>query len=311
MSEVAIEARSLTRRFGELVAVDRVSFSIRYGEIFGFLGSNGAGKSTAIRMLCGILAPTEGTAMVGGFDVNKDPERVKESIGYVCQRFSLYSDLTVNENLEFFGRVYGLPEEKLRQRIEEVFKLTGLDQHRGQFVSTLSGGWKQRLAVANAFLHEPRILFLDEPTAGIDPLSRRALWEMLYLLADKGVALFVTTHYMEEADRCNQIAFISRGRLLKIGRPVELKEELRGRLLEVECRPLMKASRVFGGLPGVQGLTAYGTALHLNVERSAQVTEELRKKAHAEGIEVVSVKPIEASLEDVFATIEEVSGESD
>ena len=309
--ETAIEAKELTRCFGKTVAVDHVSFSIRYGEIFGLLGSNGAGKSTAIRMLCGILAPTSGTARVGGFDVNEDSERVKESIGYVSQKFSLYTDLTVEENIQFFGRVYGLSEEKLRQRMDEVFKLTGLDHYRSQFAGTLSGGWKQRLAVANAFLHEPRIMFLDEPTSGIDPLSRRALWEMLYLLADKGVALFVTTHYMEEADRCNQIAFISQGRLLKIGKPDELKEGLRGRLLEIECRPLMKASRVFGALPGVSGLTAYGTTLHLNVERSEQVTDELRRKAHSEGIEVVSVKPIEASLEDVFATIEEGAHEPD
>jgi len=309
-SEVAIEARSLTRKFGDLLAVDQVSFSIRYGEIFGFLGSNGAGKSTTIRMLCGILTPTSGTGRVGGFDVNQDPERVKESIGYVSQKFSLYGDLTVQENLEFFGRVYGLDEARLRQRIEEVCKLTGLDHYRKQFAGNLSGGWKQRLAVANAFLHEPRILFLDEPTAGIDPLSRRALWEMLYILADKGVALFVTTHYMEEADRCNQIAFISQGRLLKIGRPADLKNQLRGRLLEIECRPLMKASRVFGALPGVTGLTAYGTTLHLNVDESGKVESELRSSAGREGIEVLSVKPIPASLEDVFATIEEDAGES-
>jgi ABC-2 type transport system ATP-binding protein len=310
-SQTAIEAKDLSRRFGDILAVDRVSFSICYGEIFGFLGSNGAGKSTTIRMLCGILEPTEGNATVGSFDVVKDPERVKESIGYVSQRFSLYTDLTVEENLSFFGAVYGLDEAKLKQRIDDVFKLTGLGQRRRQLAGTLSGGWKQRLAVANALLHEPRILFLDEPTAGIDPLSRRALWEMLYQLADRGVALFVTTHYMEEADRCNQIAFINQGRLLKIGSPAELKEELRGKLLEVECRPLMKASRVFGEIPGVQGLTAFGTTLHLNVEHSDRVASALRQKARSEGIEVVSVKPIEASLEDVFATIEEDAGEPD
>lgn len=309
-SQTAIEASDLSRQFGEIVAVDHVSFSIRYGEIFGFLGSNGAGKSTTIRMLCGILAPTSGTARVGGIDVNEDPEQVKESIGYVSQRFSLYSDLTVDENLTFFGNVYGLRHEKLRSRMDEVCRLTGLESRRRQLAGTLSGGWKQRLALANAFLHQPRILFLDEPTAGIDPLSRRALWEVLYVLADQGVALFVTTHYMEEADRCNQIAFISQGRLLKIGRPTDLKHELRGRLLEIECRPLMKASRVFGALEGVTGLTAYGTTLHLNVEDAAPVESRLRQSARREGIEVLSVKPIDASLEDVFATIEERSGES-
>jgi ABC-2 type transport system ATP-binding protein len=305
MGDVAIEARNLTRRFGEILAVDRVSFAIRYGEIFGFLGSNGAGKSTTIRMLCGILAPSEGTGTVGGHDVDRDPEGVKESIGYVSQRFSLYNDLTVEENLEFYGSVYDLPRSKVASRIRDVYALTGLGDHRSQPAGTLSGGWKQRLAVANAILHEPKILFLDEPTAGIDPLSRRALWEMLYTLADSGVALFVTTHYMEEADRCNQIAFISRGRLLKIGRPEDLKKELRGRLLEIECRPLMKASRVFGELPGVTGLTAYGTTLHLNVSGEGRVESEIHNSARESGIEVASIKPIDASLEDVFATIEQ------
>ncbi|HEX5035233.1 MAG TPA: ABC transporter ATP-binding protein, partial [bacterium] len=236
MSEaIAIEAKGLTRRFGRLTAVDHISFAIRYGEIFGFLGSNGSGKSTTIRMLCGILEPSEGTAMVGGFDVNRDPEKVKTAIGYVSQRFSLYSDLTVMENLKFYGRIYGLSRDKLKERMEAVIKLTGLDPYRERLAGDLSGGWKQRVAVAAAMLHEPRILFLDEPTAGVDPMSRRALWEVLYQLADSGVALFVTTHYMEEAERCNQIAFISMGRLLTIGQPAQLKSNNPGQVIEVEC----------------------------------------------------------------------------
>ncbi len=219
----AIEAKSLTRRFGAITAVDHMSFSIRSGEIFGYLGANGAGKSTTIRMLCGILAPNEGTATVAGFDVMKDPESVKKAIGYVSQKFSLYLDLTVQENLEFFGRVYALPEAQMRQRLEETLVITGLASVRQQMAGTLSGGWKQRLAVANGLLHRPKILFLDEPTAGIDPLARRSLWALFNRLSSEGITLFVTTHYMEEAERCHQLALISHGRILKMGTPDELK----------------------------------------------------------------------------------------
>ncbi|MDL1872235.1 ABC transporter ATP-binding protein [Deltaproteobacteria bacterium PRO3] len=305
MSAPAIEVKDLTRKFGKLTAVDRISFSIAYGEIFGFLGSNGSGKSTTIRMLCGILAPTSGTATVGGFDVNEDPESVKTAIGYVSQRFSLYSDLTVLENLKFYGRIYGLRSERLQRRIQAVMDFAGLHRYADMLTGNLSGGWKQRVAVATAILHEPKILFLDEPTAGVDPMSRRALWEVLYGLADQGVALFVTTHYMEEAERCNQIAFISLGKLLKVGNPQELKMNNPGQVLEVECRPLLKASQVFGEIPGVTGLTAYGTTLHLNVADAEAATRALRKAAAREGVEILAIRPIEAALEDVFATLSE------
>jgi len=305
MNSKAIEVKNLTRKFGKLTAVDDISFSIAYGEIFGFLGSNGSGKSTTIRMLCGILAPTSGTATVGGFDVNTDPESVKTAIGYVSQRFSLYSDLTVRENLKFYGRIYGLPSDRLKKRIQEVMDFTGLHRYADMLTANLSGGWKQRVAVATATLHEPKILFLDEPTAGVDPMSRRALWEVLYGLADQGVALFVTTHYMEEAERCNQIAFISLGKLLKIGNPQTLKEKNPGQVLEVECRPLMKGSKVFGALPGVTGLTTYGTTLHLNVADAPATERAIEEAARREGIQVLKVRPIEAALEDVFATLSE------
>lgn len=305
MSENAIEVKNLTRKFGKLVAVDNISFSIAYGEIFGFLGSNGSGKSTTIRMLCGILEPSSGSATVGGFDVNDDPESVKTAIGYVSQRFSLYSDLTVLENLKFYGRIYGLPAPRLKQRIQAVMDFTGLHRYSDMLTGNLSGGWKQRVAVATAILHEPKILFLDEPTAGVDPMSRRALWEVLYGLADQGVALFVTTHYMEEAERCNQIAFISLGKLLKVGNPQELKKNNPGQVLEIECRPLMKASQVFGALPGITGLTTYGTTLHLNVADAEVATRAIREVAIREGIQIVGIRPIEAALEDVFATLSE------
>lgn len=304
MDAPAIEAQNLTRAFGPVLAVDRLNFTIRYGEIFGFLGPNGAGKSTTIRMLCGILAPTGGAARVAGFDVGRQPEQVKESIGYMSQRFSLYHDLTVEENLTFYGRIYRL-RSVLAERMRDVMALTGLDAWRKKLAGELSGGWKQRLALASAILHRPRVLFLDEPTAGIDPLSRRALWELLYQLAEQGVALFVTTHYMEEAERCNQIAFISQGRLLTHGRPEELKARATGRLLEVECSPLMKASRLFREIPGVVEITAYGTTLHLHVTDEERVSRALTIAAQSHGIELRLVRPIAASLEDVFATATE------
>lgn len=303
MSDVAIEVQHLCRSFGSIKAVDDISFKITYGEIFGFLGPNGAGKSTTMRMLCGILAPSGGAATVAGYDVNRDPEKIKSSIGYMSQRFSLYNDLTVEENLEFYGRIYDLTSEMLNKRMEEVLQLTGLKHFRAQRAGTLSGGWKQRLALANAILHKPKILFLDEPTAGIDPLSRRALWELLYELADAGIALFVTTHYMEEAERCNQIAVISHGKLLTIGNPTELKETLHNKLLEVECAPLMKASRVFSAIPGVEQITVYGTTLHVNAEDVGGLDEKIKTAAHQNGITITAIHSISPSLEDLFATL--------
>ncbi len=303
MNEQAIVVHKLCRKFDNTMAVDSISFELGYGKIFGFLGPNGAGKSTTIRMLCGILEPTSGQATVAGFDVTKDPEKIKEAIGYVSQKFSLYSDLTVVENLNFYSRIYCLPKKELEKRMEEVLQQTGLKAFRHKLAGHLSGGWKQRLAVANSILHKPRILFLDEPTAGIDPLSRRALWEMLYELAESGVALFVTTHYMEEAERCNQIAFIAQGKLLTMGEPSKLKEQMGGKLLEVTCTPLMKASRLFRTIPNIQGITAYGTTLHLNVEKVEETKKSIQQLASREGINISSIKPIEASLEDLFSSL--------
>jgi len=220
---IAIKAEQLSRRFGKFTAVDQIFLEIPYGSIFGFLGANGAGKSTTIRMLCGILAASSGSATVAGFDINQEPEKIKEAIGYVSQKFSLYGDLNVLENLSFYGQIYGLTGKALRERIEEVLHITGLDDYRKRLAEHLSGGLKQKLAIANGILHKPRVLFLDEPTAGIDPLSRRMIWDLLLKLSSQGVALFVTTHYMEEAERCHTIAFISHGRILKQGTPGEFK----------------------------------------------------------------------------------------
>jgi len=304
MPNIAISADKLTKRFGKFTAVDEVCFEIPYGAIFGFLGANGAGKSTTIRMLCGILAPTSGTGTVGGFDVQTQPEEIKTVIGYVSQRFSLYSDLNVVENLTFYGQIYGLEGAELSNRIKDVLTLTGLDRFRQRLAGDLSGGMKQKLAIANAILHKPKIIFLDEPTAGLDPLSRRAIWELLYQLAEGGTSLFVTTHYMEEAERCNTIAFISDGKLLKIGQPTDLRHELKGKILEVTCQPLMKASRLFLQLRGVRGVTVYGTTLNLNVTDEKAVQERVTACASKEGITISSIKPISASLEDVFSDLD-------
>ncbi len=303
--QFAIVTNQLTRRFADVLAVDRINFSIRYGEIFGYLGANGAGKSTTIRMLCGILAPTSGTAIVTGIDINEDPESIKKNIGYVSQRFSLYGDLTIEENLEFFGRIYGIEGKELLQRRDEVMKITGLDHYAGRLAGTLSSGWKQRLGLANALLHKPKILFLDEPTAGIDPLSRRALWELFYDLADQGVALFVTTHYMEEAERCNQLAIINHGQLLSIGTPQQMREQVTGKLLQVQCNPVMKASKTFRKLKGILGVTAYGTAVHVIVDDIVLGKQLIEQSALQNQITITTIEPIPASLEDVFATLTE------
>ncbi|MBF0571039.1 MAG: ABC transporter ATP-binding protein [Candidatus Omnitrophica bacterium] len=304
MPDIAISADKLTRRFGKFTAVDEVSFEIPYGSIFGFLGANGAGKSTTIRMLCGILEPTSGNGKVGGFDVQTQPEQIKTVISYVSQRFSLYSDLTVIENLSFYGQIYGLKRESLSRRIEEVLTMTGLYRFCQRLSGDLSGGMKQKLAIANAILHKPKIIFLDEPTAGLDPLARRSIWELLYSLAEQGTSLFVTTHYMEEAERCNTIAFISDGKILRIGRPADLRHQLSAKILEVACQPLMKASRLFLTLEGVRGITVYGTTLNLNVNDQKAVSARVVDAAAREGVEIISIRPIGASLEDVFSDLD-------
>jgi len=308
-----ITANGLTRRFGALTAVDGVSFGVEGGTIFGFLGPNGAGKSTVIRMLCGLLRPTAGGGTVGGLDIVRESEAIRQRIGYMSQRFSLYEDLTVFENLTFYGRVYGLAAERLQARRQAVMDLTHIASRQDQRAGTLSGGWKQRLALACALIHEPRILFLDEPTAGIDPVARRELWDLLFQLAGEGVTFFVTTHYMDEAERCGTVGYIYASRLIVCGAPRDLKRlpgvtpEGTSRY-EVRCLAADGSSLVTQGLPplrrlpGVRDATIFGEAIHLLVDAPVG-PEAIRAAALGNGIASAEVRPIAPSLEDVFVTL--------
>ncbi len=226
MNDYAVTVDNLEKRFGRFTAVNRISFQVRRGEIFGFLGPNGAGKSTAIRMLCGILSPSGGSGTVAGFDIRTQPEQIKANIGYMSQKFSLYQDLTVEENIDFYSGIYCIPAENKIERKRWVLEMSGLVEHRRHLTSTLSGGWKQRLALGCAILHEPPVLFLDEPTSGVDPISRRQFWDLIYDLSSRGVTVFVTTHYMDEAEYCNRLGLIYRGELIALGTPHELKSEM-------------------------------------------------------------------------------------
>ena len=309
----AIRLENLTKSFGSFTAVDRISFEVAPGTIFGFLGPNGSGKSTCIRMLCGLLEPTSGVAEVLGHDVVKDSEAVKRSIGYMSQAFSLYSDLTVEENLTFFGGIYGLKGQKLTERKEAVINLTGLEPYKFRIAGRLSGGWKQRLALAAALIHEPRLIFLDEPTAGIDPVARRALWDLLFVLAGQGVTLFVTTHYMDEAERCDEIAYLYLSKLMVKGTPTELKKlaevspQGTHRVAVMVARPAVALTKIREAGFALDS-TLVEAEIHLQVS-SAIDDHEILTKMRGMGLDVEGVRPIEPSLEDVFVALTKNAGE--
>lgn len=302
-----IECRELTKRFGHFTAVDNVTFTVEKGSIFGFLGPNGSGKSTVIRMLCGILAPTRGTALIGGIDVVRDTDATKELIGYMSQKFSLYDELTVNENLLFYGRLYGLKSRQLQARKEELIALTHLEPYLDRRAALLSGGWRQRLAMACALMHHPRVLFLDEPTAGIDPVARRELWDLLFEFSGQGMTLFVTTHYMDEAERCSHVGYIHNSKLIVCGVPSDLKHlpEVNPpgtRRVDVTCDNVTTGLQALRRLPGVLSATVFGQSMHLLLEDG--VTEEqIRGGLASVGIYEADVRPIAPSLEDVFVAL--------
>ncbi len=301
MTATMIEARDLCKRFGDFTAVDRVSFEVPRGQVFGFLGPNGAGKTTTIRMLCGILRPTSGSARVAGADVSREPERVKARIGYMSQRFTLYPDLTVAENISFYGGVYRIPRTRLRARAREMVAFLGLQGLEGRLARDLAGGHRQRLALACAILHEPPVVFLDEPTSGVDPVARRAFWDLIYDLADCGTTVLVTTHYLDEAEYCERLAFIGAGRLLAIGTPSELKRAMRGsRVFVVEAEPQDAAIRILRDHPDVVSATPFGPEVHVVVRGEDDASASLRVALEAAGLAGVVVRGIPPSLEDVF-----------
>ena len=298
----AVVATDLTRNFDAFVAVDHISFRVRAGEIFGFLGPNGSGKTTTIRMLCGLLAPTAGRALVLGYDVARDPEAVKARIGYMSQRFSLYSDLTVRENLEFYAGIYRLARAAAQARIGEFLEMVELTAQAGRRVENLSGGWKQRLALGCAILHRPAVLFLDEPTGGVDPASRREFWDLIYTLARQGTTIFVTTHYMDEAEHCQTIALMHQGQLIACASPDELKAHaMRGQVWELACDPLLPALDLLPHVPGMQEVAIYGTLLHAIAPREAGPA--IRAALEEAGIAVRALEPVPPSLEDVFISL--------
>lgn len=306
MPETVIEVNRLTRLFGSLVAVDDVSFSIPKAAIFGFLGPNGSGKSTVIRILCGVLAPSAGQASVLGFDVSHEAEAIKRRIGYMSQKFSLYADLSVLENLHFYGRIYGLSGAKLNDRTEAMLDLTGLGDRVDQITATLSGGWKQRVALAAALIHDPEVLFLDEPTAGIDPVARRELWDLLFRLSGEGKTLFVTTHYMDEAERCSHVGYIYLSRLIACDRPAQLKQlpEVTPegtRRVELQCPNPVEELVTLHDRPGVRDATLFGDTIHLLIDQEVS-DEEIRGDSEEEQA-TRTVRPIDPSLEDVFVTL--------
>lgn len=300
VTEYAVIAENLTKTFGSFTAVDSMSFKVRKGEIFGFLGPNGAGKSTTIRLLCGLLTPTKGRATVGGFDLGSQSELIKANIGYMSQRFSLYDDLTVEQNINFYGGIYGLEGGRLKERKAWAVDMAGLRGKEGVLTKTLSGGWKQRLALGCAVLHEPPLVFLDEPTGGVDPVSRRDFWDLIYALSGQGVTIFVTTHYLDEAEHCNTIGLVYTGKLIALGSPLELKEQLsRYAIYEVMSENAVDAMELLQKEPWVVETSIFGSAFHISTA-ATNSEDAIRSKLVASGIHADRIHRIAPSLEDVF-----------
>ena len=300
----AVVVRDLVKVFGRFTAVDRVSFEVAKGEVFGFLGPNGAGKSTTIRMLCGILEPTSGGGTVAGFDILRQPELIKENIGYMSQRFSLYEDLTVEENIDFYSGIYRIARDKRKARKDWVLEMSGLAARRRSPAGTLPTGWRQRLSLGCALLHEPSVLFLDEPTSGVDPITRRRFWDLIYGLSEQGVTVFVTTHYMDEAEYCGRLGLIYRAKLIACSTPEELKRDvMREDIIEVACDRPQDAMLAVEKVAGVKEAALFGNTVHAVVADTAGVVEGLRAALEAQGLRPTRVEKILPSLEDVFVSL--------
>ena len=306
-AETMIECEGLTKRFGHFTAVDDVSFTVAKGSIFGFLGPNGSGKSTVIRMLCGLLQPTEGRASIAGFDVARQTDEIKSLIGYMSQKFSLYDELTAHENLNFYGRLYGLRGAVLKNRYDELVSLTHLEPYLNRRASLLSGGWRQRLAMACSLMHKPTVLFLDEPTAGIDPVARRELWDLLFEFSSQGMTLFVTTHYMDEAERCSHVGYIHMSKLIVCGVPDELKmlpsvNPPNTKRLDITCEHVTVGLQAMRRVAGVRSATVFGQSMHLLVDE-ALPEPAIRSELSRAGISQAEIHHIGPSLEDVFVAL--------
>jgi ABC-2 type transport system ATP-binding protein len=300
----SVVVENLVKRFGSFVAVDRLNLEVQRGEVFGFLGPNGAGKSTTIRMLCGLLKPTSGRAFVAGFEVGSNPEAVRQNIGYMSQKFSLYNDLTVIENLRLFAGLYSVSSKMLKERIEWALQMANLKGQENLITGTLPGGWKQRLALGCAVLHKPSILFLDEPTSGVDPITRRQFWDLIHQMAEEGVTVFVTTHYMEEAEYCNRLALIFRGKMVALGTPSELKRDaMKGELLLLECDPIGTAVDLLQSAPDVLDAAVFGNSLHLVVSDATKTIPQIESFLHDHSITVLRMESIRPSLEDIFVSL--------
>ena len=301
-----MKVEGLTRSFGDFVAVDTISLAIRKGEIFGFLGPNGAGKSTTIKMLCGLLLPTGGSGAVGGYDIMTESEEIKKHIGYMSQKFSLYDDLTIEENVNFFGGIYGVRKAKREERKEWALEMSGLKEQRTDLTRTLPGGIKQRLALGCALLHEPPVVFLDEPTSGVDPISRRNFWNLIYDMAQTGTTIFVTTHYMDEADYCDRLALIYRGKIIAEGTPGEMRQKyMKQDVLEIEADRTIEAMEIIFG--NKIETAVFGSLLHATVENADESIPRIRQMLEQSGIVVASIEKIAPSLEDVFVTLIEAA----
>jgi ABC-2 type transport system ATP-binding protein len=304
----AVEVENLTRRFGDFVAVDDITFSVRVGEVFGFLGPNGAGKTTTIKMLTGLVLPSSGRGRVAGFDVMTETEQIKRRIGYMSQLFSLYGDLTVDENIAFFSGLYNVPREKKAERREFVLEMANLRDQHARLVRDLSLGWKQRLGLGCAVLHEPPILFLDEPTSGVDPVSRRKFWDLIYHLASRGTTVFVTTHYMEEAEYCHRLALMNRGKLIAVDTPAAIRTRMAEPLLEIASKESVRAIGLLRDAASIVRMGLYGRSIHATVRDPARAEIEIRGILAANAVPLEHVERIEPSLEDVFVSLIEASG---
>ena len=308
-NEPSVVVQNLTKRFGKFVAVDNVSFEVRHGEIFGFLGPNGSGKSTTIRILCGLLRPSSGRASVAGIDVGRNPEAVRQHIGYMSQKFSLYNDLRVGENLEFFAGMYSVPKKEIPERIAWALKMAGLEGRGQNPTSALAVGWKQRLALGCAVLHRPPVVFLDEPTSGVDPVSRRQFWDLIHNMVGEGVTVFVTTHYMDEAEYCNRLVLLDRGRIVAMGTPTELKSQhMKGQLLMIECLPLGPALELLQTVPEVLDAAVFGSGIHAVVADAAVMAPKIRELLLARQFRPGRIEQIAPSLEDVFVSLTAARG---